>query len=362
MILLNRIELKGFKSIREMELDLKSLNILIGANGSGKSNLLSFFKLLNFITSKNLQEHVAKYGGADKLLHYGAKRTPQMEGTLYFSTDMGSNLYHMILTKASGDTLIFTDEQVCLQRSHNNSERFSFAGHRETLLKEDNDNTVRMILDIMEQFRFYQFHDTSENAKIKQNAYVNDNLYLRSDAGNLAAYLYLLKNKHESHYRKIIATIHQIAPFFDDFILRPLKSNENYINLDWNEKGSDMIFDVNQLSDGTLRMMALITLLLQPELPHLMIIDEPELGLHPYAINILASLLKGASVRTQLIVSTQSVSLVNNFEPEDLIIVNRMEGQSTFKRVDKSKLEEWLDEYTLGELWEKNVIGGRPSI
>jgi predicted ATPase len=165
-----------------------------------------------------------------------------------------------------------------------------------------------------------------------------------------------------NYYRNIVETIRLVAPFFDDFVLRPSPLNPDKIRLEWREKGSDAYFNAHALSDGTLRFISLATLLLQPpdQLPTTILLDEPELGLHPYAINVLGGLLRSTALDTQIIVSTQSVTLVNQFDPEDLVIVERENGASIFRRPDETEIEGWLEGYSLGELWEKNVLGGRP--
>lgn len=369
MLKLNRIQLEGYKSIKQVDIQLGALNVLIGANGSGKSNFISFFRLLNHITSNSLQLFIGESGGANSLLYYGSKTTPQMSATLDFETDAGSNCYSMRLVSAAGDSLIFADEQILfIKKGTYPKSKFSLgSGHKETMLcREDvseyHKKMANAIYKIMNQWRFYQFHDTSKEAKIKQKWQLTDNRYLRDDAGNLASYLYMLKNQYPSHYKRIVNTIQQIAPFFDDFVLMPSELNRYYIMLEWKDKEDRMIFNANHLSDGTLRMMALITLLLQPQPPAMICIDEPELGLHPFAIKILAELLQLASSNSQIIVSTQSVPLVNLIEPENIIVVDREKKQSKFNKLDLTKLEEWLNDYSLGELWEKNVIGGRPSL
>jgi predicted ATPase len=220
------------------------------------------------------------------------------------------------------------------------------------------------VLDSLKSWKIYHFHDTSVSAPVKKARDINDNIYFRPDASNLAAFLYLLKETRNEYYEAIRDTIRLVTPFFDDFLLKPNRENENMIKLEWREKGSDFPFQAYHLSDGTLRFICLATLLLQPELPSTILIDEPELGLHPYAIVILASLMQSAAERTQLIVSTQSVSLVNQFDAEDLLVVERREHDHKYEtvigRVDSEKLDAWLEEYALGELWEKNVLGGRP--
>jgi len=231
--------------------------------------------------------------------------------------------------------------------------------HTESLVPTSphDDNLVSTLADCA----VYHFHDTSDTANVKRLQAINDNVKLRHDAGNLAAFLYKLKKTSPKHYKLILNIIRQVAPFFGDFHLRPFPENPHKIQLEWTEKGSDYPFIANDLSDGTLRFISLATLLLQPQMPTTILIDEPELGLHPYAISILAGLFRVASQRCQLIVSTQSLNFVDEFEARDVIVVDRENGQSVFRRLEEEKLKSWLEEYTLGELWEKNVIGGRPT-
>ena len=215
----------------------------------------------------------------------------------------------------------------------------------------------------MRSWRLYHLHDTSSSALVKQIHNINDNEYLRDDARNLAAFLLRLKNLHEEHYRRIVKTIRLVAPFFGEFHLRPTVDNKDRIQLEWTEQGQDEPFTAAALSDGTLRFICLAVVLLQPEkfMPAAVLIDEPELGLHPFAITVLAGLMKSAAQKHQLIVSTQSVELVNEFDAEDLIVVDKRGGSSTFQRPDSGTLSEWLLEYSLGDLWKKNLLGGRPG-
>ena len=333
---LEQITIKGFKSIRELEsFPLSSLNILIGANGSGKTNFTSAFRLLNQIVEENLQLFISQQGGADTLLYFGQKKTDQIELDLQF----GNNGYNCSLVPAAGDTLVFASEQV---RFHGEGYSRPFepvlgSGQLETELLEiarytSNITIADHVLRAIRNWRIYHFHDTSTSAKIKQRGNLGDNEILRADASNLAAFLYLLRETKEPYYRKIVATIRMVAPFFHDFNLHPDPHNREKIQLEWREIGSDTYFNAHMLSDGTLRFMCLATLLLQPNLPSTILIDEPELGLHPYAITVLAALLKSASKAVQIVVSTQSVPLVNQFSFEDIIVVDRQDQQSTFSR------------------------------
>jgi predicted ATPase len=364
---LKTIRVAGWKSIKDSRpIELGPLNVFIGANGSGKSNLVSFFKLLNEIIGERLQEFIGTAGGANSVLHYGSKVTVRLESRLDFETPTGLSGYVLRLAHAAIDTLIFTEERLEFHRSGYLRPKpiLLGVGHKETLLGQQakgGDKTAAVLRHLVGSCRVYQFHDTSNNALIRQQCYLGNNRFLMPDGGNVAAMLYRFKESDPVTYNRIVGTIRQVAPFFGDFDLEPLPNSPNII-LNWRERGVDQIFGPHQISDGTLRAIALITLLLQPEtsLPTVIVIDEPELGLHPFAIGVLASLIKKASQHCQIILATQSAALLDHFNPEDVVIVDRRDRESTFNRLPPKELESWLDEYTLSEIWEKNVFGGGP--
>ncbi|WP_199756379.1 MULTISPECIES: AAA family ATPase [Corallococcus] len=346
-MLLERIEIEGFKSIREMALDLRPINVLIGANGSGKSNFISVFTLLQRLTEGRLRQYVATMGGANALLHHGRKRTSSLRLMLTMPS-RERRPYLLEFEPSADDSLVVADEAALPQEQGSDSLRVD----------------IEVAFDRLIAFgglRVYHFHDTSVSASVKQTQDIGDNAALRSDAANLAAFLFLLREKHPESYRRIVATVRLAAPYFDDFRLRPSPFNDQKILLEWSERDSDDYFNAHALSDGTLRFICLATLLLQPKLPPMIIIDEPELGLHPYAIQLLAGMVRSASQKSQIILSTQSVTLVNQFTPEDLVIVDRQDRASTFHRPTSEETASWLESYSLGELWEKNVLGGRPG-
>ena len=368
MAILRRVILNGFKSIKTMDLELHDLNVLIGANGAGKSNLVLFFKMLNEMMGGRLQQYNGTSGPAKSLFHFGHKITPQIEAKLEFEVDNGKDTYSMRLFHAAGDTLVFAEETLSWQQmGYPSSKKVSLgSGHQETRISESVDAgepTAKVFRHLLNHCRVYHFHDTSPTAKVRQYGYIGEDRWLKPDAANLAAMLYRLQKENSgSAYHRIVTTIQLIAPFFDDFDLEPTGPNKLEIILNWREKGADQVFGPHQLSDGTLRAICLITLLMQPEseLPVLIIVDEPELGLHPYALNVIAALFSKASHHTQVLISTQSSTFLNNFDPEDVIVANRVGMESQFTRLDPTKLETWLEEYSLGEVWEKNVIGGGP--
>ncbi len=367
---LTEITLRGFKSVYDLSgLELGRRNILIGANGAGKSNFISFFKLLSWMTSStgNLQYYIGESGGGNALLFDGSQITKHIECNLVFRTSQGTNEYYFILSHASPDTLIFVDEKYRYSRHDMESEAVWTnigSGHRESKLIDDargHDNkTAKFILSLLKRCIVHQFHNTSETARIRQKWDVEDNRYLKEDGANLASFLMRLQNENDSYYYRIVETVKLITPYFSDFYFNPVG---NSVMLQWTETGTDMVFGAHQASDGTLRTIALVSLLLQPEVnfPAVLILDEPELGLHPYALNIIAGLIRAVSEHTQVILATQSEAFIDCFEPEDIIVVDRPERKSSFRRLQGQDLKEWLENYTLSELWEKNVIGGRPA-
>lgn len=360
---LRRIHIRGFKSIREMELDLRRMNILIGANGAGKSNFLSAFQLLNRMAESEFRTFVAQAGGANALLHLGRKSTSELSIRLIFD-QYG---YEVILIPTAEDALVFRDERI-------SGDDFAFRRPLEGLdagistetqlhlqVHRYGGETPKRLLADMKSWLIYHFHETSESAGIRLTTSIHDNVRLRHNGANLAAFLFLLMEKYPDAYRRVVRTIQLAIPFFEDFDLRPDPRQPESIRLEWRQKGSDEYFNASSLSDGALRFMCLTTLLMQPEPPSIILIDEPELGLHPHALTLLASMMKSVSVKTKVIASTQSVPLVNHFSPEDIIVVDRENSQSVFQRLTREEYEDWLEDYSVGELWEKNVIGGTPA-
>lgn len=359
---LDRINIRNYKSIRNLDLELGPLNVFIGANGSGKSNFIGVFKFLNHLIEGNLQTYTAEQGGADIILHFGRKQSEDMYLSLFFEN--GISEYECRLIAGAKDNFFFINEDVSFLGNYKG--RFGLhtdslgTGHLESKISATSIPIADYVLGHLKSWRVYHFHDTSDSAKVKQTGDLEDNRFLRPDARNLAAFLYRLEKTDKEHFENIQDAIRLVAPFFDRFNLQPSELNPDKIRLEWLEKGSDSYFNAAVLSDGTLRFICMATLLLQPRLPSVILVDEPELGLHPYAISVLANLLQSAAKRTQVLISTQSVTLMNLFEPQDVVVVDREEGQSIFRRLEKADMTNWLDDYGLGDLWEKNVIGGRP--
>lgn len=364
---LEKITLKGFKTIKTLvDFEPRPLSVLIGPNGAGKSNFISFFRMLSWALSgpDKLSEYVGIQGGASKLVHDGPERTRELEAEMTVQTQKGVSQYGFRLFYAAGDTFIYADETYRFSSRDLPTQapwRSTGAGHRgpQLLTLANTDTTARVIRDILNKIKVFQFHNTSDTARIRTKWDVHDNQWLREDAANIASVLLRLREYEGRCYQRIVDTIRLILPFFSDFELKPRHES---LLLQWSERDTDRVFSVSQASDGMLRVVALITLLLLPEddLPDVLILDEPELGLHPYAINVVGGLIRALSDKIQVIVATQSMPFIDCFEPSDLVVVNREERRTTFRTLNDEELEDWLDDYSLSELWEKNVLGGRP--
>ncbi len=362
---LDHITVRGFKSIEYIDkLEIGPLTVLIGPNGSGKTNFVGVFSFLNAVREGRLQEYVVKAGGADKVLHFGSQATRRLHVRMSFQG--GVNQYEIDFEPNGADELIVVSENGYFwdrQCPRPYGLALGTAGREAAIRRPDVKGIARHVQRHLSSWRLYHFHDTSAGSPLKKTANVNDNRHLRPDGANLAAFLHLLREKHEDSYRFIVGSVQQVAPFFRDFTLDPQRLNPDKIRLEWRHKGTDAYFDASQLSDGTLRFMALTTLFLQPReyRPSVIAVDEPELGMHPSAITLLAELMKQASTDSQVIVSTQSSLLLDHFEPEEVLVADRVDGATQLTRLESSRLEPWLGNYSLGQLWEKNELGGRPA-
>ena len=369
---LRTLALSGYRSynndLAHNKIEFNDINIIIGANGAGKSNLISFLEMISFMMTRGLRAYVARQGGTQPLFHFGAEQTDKICGELLIH-DAGQtkeDMYSFTLERSATDQLFFAQEHMSFQDGwHFQPYMRDFGvGHLESGLADATESTPRTLRTYLERLRVFHFNDTTINGRIRSNSSMSDGAYLRSDGGNIASFLYNMRENPDftKYYERILRNIRIVLPQFYDFVLEP--NPNGYLPLNWRQAGCEEIFGPHQFSDGALRFVALTTLLLQPAptAPMTIILDEPEIGLHPYAISILAKQIRMASKTSQIIVSTQSPLLLNEFSCEDVITaeydsINRC---SILKRHKETELREWLKEYTLGELWEKNVLGGLP--
>jgi predicted ATPase len=360
---LKKITIKGFKSIESLEdFELRPLNVLIGANGAGKSNFVEFFRMLRAMALEGLQGFILERGGADGFLYMGPKKTSEISGELGFE----GRKFHLGLRAIPESKIMIVREGV--ETADAIDVR---VGGLESGLKSISLEGSKIIKGVPEIWRpvyeavvdwaICHFHDTTNLAPMRRHQPAYDNKLLRGDASNIAAFLRQLRQKHKGSYELIRDTVRLIAPFFDDFILEIENFGpEEKVKLAWRQKGSDFPFQPFHLSDGTIRFICLATALLQPDLPAIIVIDEPELGLHPQAIGMLAGLIKSASAQTQVIVATQSADFISHFQPEDIVVISRANGRSVFARPDEDELRHWLEDYSIADLYEMDVLRAGP--
>ncbi|MDR1044477.1 MAG: AAA family ATPase [Candidatus Adiutrix sp.] len=372
---LEKISIEGFKSFRSLKDFVLNpgLNILIGANGAGKSNFVDFFRVMERIAVKGLGEYVGQYGQAETFFFRGTKRTPSIEIGVFLS-DLE---YAFSLLPTVNGSVMIKGEAVALIRP--DGSRIEGEPIEADMAKPEESNlgaaikigtTVNLkiaekhIRNTISKWRVYHFHDTSPFAPLRKAASIYNHKELFADGSNLPAFLWGLKKEHSRAYEKIASSMRFIMPLFEDFVLEPESNGttpDRLLRLCWRERGSHYIYQPWQMSDGALRGLALMTVLMQPDPPSTIIIDEPELGLYPNALDFLAGLMHSAAQKTQLIVTTQSPDLLRTMEPEDVIVVHNRSGESTFERLERSPLTAWLEEYSMGELWLKNVIQAGPD-
>ena len=367
------MRIEGFRSLRSVELsDLPDATVLIGANGSGKSNFIRFFEMLSWmLRSRRLGEFVIHRGGADDQLYRGNRVTPRMEAEIRLRTTRGTNDYRFALSYALSRSLLLQREQFRFNGDEQPGEapwQSLEDGHREAMIVEAaqsamagvNQTTARVIVNLLRSCAAYQFHDTSAGSNFGKKWDATDNGQLRSDGGNLAAVLHRLEREDVRRYELICRHIGRILPGFDRFAIE-----ESYgrVLLRWKTTGVDKTFGAHLTSDGSLRFFALVTLLNLPAemLPDVILLDEPELGLHPAAIALIGDMIQALAKERQIIVATQSPLLVDSFGLDEIIVLDLHDGETQFRRLDPGAYQQWLDDsFSTGELWQMNLLGGRP--
>ena len=375
---IDRIRIRGFRSLADVEIsEIPKAAVLIGANGSGKSNFIRFFEMLSWmLRSRQLTTFVERQGGADDQLHGGSRRTPRMEAEITLRTESGRNDYRFILSHAHPDRFFFAEEGFRFNRNGRQAEapwQYLESGHQEAeivqaaqshesygLMLPSGITTARVIVNLLRNCAVYQFHDTSDTSDFKKRWDVEDNNQLRTHGGNLAAVLHRLEREDIKRYELICETVGRILPVFDCF---EIEESYGKVLLRWKAKGTEKTFGAHLTSDGSLRFFALVTLLnLPPEmLPDVLLLDEPELGLHPAAVALIGGMIEALAEERQVIVATQSPLLVDAFGLDEIFVLDLKEGRTEFRKLAPEDYQDWLDEsFTPGELWQKNLLGGYP--
>ncbi|RRD06284.1 chromosome segregation protein SMC [Arachnia propionica] len=372
---LGRLVIEGLGSVRELDLEVTTdVTVLIGANGSGKSNVIGALELISRIWDDSFQQQILNRGGMDGLIFEGTDGRAPVSRIEVHSTPDEHNCtcgYRVELRPADDDRAMlkewfFLDDRELRVRFHDGVpvEATSSRARRVTEQAEDEwqRNFARHVTQLLAGCRVFHFDDVSAGAPVKGWSTVGDDIALRSDAGNIAAYLLRVKQQHPQHYRDIVTAVRHVTPFFDDFVLEPNPGTER-IRLRWRQQGMDRTFMAREASDGTLRFICLATLLLGPDLPSTVVLDEPELGLHPAAITVLAEMVHIAG-RTghRVILATQSVPLLSHFDLAEVVVLERRNGATVATRPNPEELAGFLEDFSVGTMWEMNLLGGRPSV
>lgn len=361
---LESLHVEGFRSLRDVRCqELPEYGVIIGANGAGKSNLLLAIRLLSYLASRSLQLFVLNHGGASALLHRGAKRTPRMTLELGLRDEAGPMGYRAVLRAVADDALVIEEdairaggeEWIAVTRDARESEL--------PVRARAGGKAPQRVLSALQRCKGLHVHDTSPNSALRSLALQSDDRYLRFDGSNLAAYLLALRDDPRDTYRaawsRIVGHVQEIAPFIKD--LDPSLVGGGRVRLDWVDDLDDR-YSVGQLSDGTLRAIALVTMFAQPveALQRLVVVDEPELGLHPSALALVCDLARSVSGRCQVLLATQSPAVLPSKATEEVLVIERADGETRVHRPDAASLRDWLDNYTIPELWDMNLLGARP--
>ncbi len=367
-IKIDTLEITGFRGIKHAKIELRDINVLIGANGAGKSNILLSVYLLSERNHSSFRQFFNGLGGNDSLFYGGVKLNSKIKIKITLA-DKKKLTHATQIDYISGGQVEISQISNAESKSGQKLTLFNFDDQKQEIYSPVRDTaTVNILVEhskkISELFGnlgIYKFCDTSPMSPIRQPSLINDNVNLRGMGENLSAWIYLFSIKQPKQFSFFQSLVRRVVPRFDCFVLRPDPFNENQIRLEYRNLGQDLLLSAAHLSDGSLRFIALAVLLLFNP-PPLIIIDEPELGLHPTALQLIADLIRQASFESQIIVATQSVDFLNQFEPHQILVVEREEDseETLVKRLDATELEGWLEDYSVGDLWLKNVLGGKP--
>ena len=358
---LDKLTIRGFKSIREMEgLELKNLNILIGTNGSGKSNLIASLQMLKSLAEGQLKSYIASNGGIGALLHNGPRPASKIE----LEASIGSNSYKLSITPKPDGSYELAESaspHIASKTEPEDAEDDRLLAVQQDVAAYPSEGAKESVHQSINSWRMYHFHDTGPTAAMRRPGPIQDNEHLRPDASNIAPYLLRLRDEHPSTYNRVLYGCRRMAPFLDELVLEPQQDGaKTKVSLAWKVKGSDCPIQAHHLSGGVMRFMCLSAALLQPNLPPMIIIDEPELGLYPNTIHLMNELIEGAAKQTQVIVTTQTPRLLDHFSVEDIIVVRRKDDQPNFKRFKPGDFKIWLEDHSVGDLWFMNVISDDP--
>ena len=370
-----RLSIRGFRRLLDVSLELRPLTVLIGANGCGKTSVLDVLNLLSNSAQGRLGPAVSEMAGLGSVLTYD--RAPELKLGLSFNSSVGEMLgYHLVLEPrglgfaireesmgspiepsqiaASDARVDFYDVRGELVESG------SRRGLLETALSQ-----VPKSLHGPEEFRetlagstFYQGISVGVRSPVRLPQQLGPAQLPGRDGEDLVSCLYSMRESHPERFEAVEDTLRVAFPRFKRLEFPPVAAGT--VGLGWRDNDSTKTFYAHQLSPGTLRFLWLTALLQSPGLPALILLDEPEVSLHPEMVSLMVDQFREASFRSQLVIATQSDSLIRFLEPKEVVVCDSDEGaMTTLTRADELDLEEWLKEYSLDELWRNGRLGAR---
>ena len=395
----DHIEIERFRSFRHVELDIPSLAVLIGPNGSGKSNFLDLLFLMAEAARGGLAEGVASRGGFDNLAFKGdpgdiflALRF-QPKGV--FEEEKDAITFKLKLKKVGPNCRVWfeqvskaprlpfhhaplmvmhRDKDGCMFRSIKTGMREEVVENEEgKALESDSELAISQVKDqekyptpykllrLLQEWTLYENINVGFDAPVRQPSLLRPTMRLAPKGNNLASVLYSMQQQHPAIWKEIEEILETAYANFHSITFPP-EGGDGKVLLRWWERPyeKESGFSANLLSDGTLKFLCLIAILKSPDPPPLVCIDEPELGLHPDWIKLVAELMQSAASRTQLVVTTHSPQLVAKLSPDQVIVAEKVDGETQLKRLSEEKLKNWLEEFNLGDLWVAGHFGGRP--
>jgi predicted ATPase len=383
------IQVQGFRRLRDFHLRLEPLNVMIGANGSGKTSLLEVFSLLAASASGGLKETIHNLGGVNLNLtaseYSDTSAAEEMRFGLEKSVPGNAPLkYSVSLRQAGANYQIpnesFTQHQdVTKPGPHKHFDagygdvRYYDPAARKLVIpawehdpQESALSQVPKMYQAPEDFRktlasstHYHGLDVGSRAPVRLPQPMREAKLPGRDGEDLVSCLYWMREAGPDRFETIQDTIRAAFPGFERLNFPPVAAGT--LALTWKEKGMKHPFFMHQLSEGTLRFLWLVTLLYSPGLTGVTMIDEPEVSLHPELLSILADCLREASQRTQLIIATHADRLVRFLSPGDVVVMDVQEdGTTRATRAIDLNLDAWLDDYTLDQVWQHGTLGGRP--
>ncbi len=388
------VRIQGFRSLREVDLALSPLSVLIGPNGSGKSNFMDLLSLMGEASYGHLADGIASRGGFDNVSFKGDPGDIYVEFRFppegVFQEERAPVKFRIHLRRVGSLPKVWFEQvekapdehhRNPLQLMRRDKDGCEFRSIKTRMTEELEEKALESeselaifqvkdqdkypapykLLRMLQEWTFYRDIEVGPAAPIRQPSILRPTVRLASDGSNLASVLYSIQQQHPATWKEIEEILETVYPDFHSITFPP-EGGDGKVVLRWWERPYERKtgFSANLLSDGTLKLLCLIAILKSPDPPPLICMDEPEVGLHPDWVKLVAELLQSASSRTQVIVASHSPQLVSKLDPNEIVVVEKEQGETCVQRLSEEELEKWMQQYQIGDLWLAGHFGGRP--